>query len=58
MLLPMPTLTAKKMCLCTDASSTGWGAVLTQVNKAEYDDPLLTWADWKHEPLVFLSGVF
>ena len=48
----------KEMCLWTDASSTGWGAVLTQVSTEEYNDPLLTWAEWKHEPLAFLSGVF
>ena len=48
----------KEFCLFTDASEDSWGAVLTQVPAAEYADPNLSWDQYSHEPLAFLSGVF
>lgn len=45
-------------CHGTDASAESWGAVLTQVSAAEYADPNLSWEQYSHEPLAFLSGVF
>jgi uncharacterized membrane protein YgcG len=45
------------LCLFPDASYEFWGSILTQVPKEDItgDKPI---AQWSHEPLAFLSGVF
>ena len=46
----------KEFCLFTDASSTHWGSVLTQVPVGQRGK--VTVAEMEHIPLAFLSGVF
>ena len=51
---PDPT---KRLCLFTDASSTHWSGVLTQVSRSELNsgkEPQL----WSHSPVPFVSGSF
>jgi hypothetical protein len=45
----------KVACVFTDASSTGYGGVVTQIPVEDVDKPL---QDQRHEPLAFLSGVW
>ena len=46
---------SRLLCLFTDASTTHWAAVLTQIPKADLDTPV---AKQRHAPLAFLSGGF
>lgn len=48
----------KRICLFTDASSTNWAGVLTQVPITDTESNLLPPQEWEHEPISFVSGSF
>lgn len=48
---------AKRLCLFTDASSTYWSGVLTQVSMSEFHSGKQP-QKWAHQPIAFISGTF
>ncbi len=49
---------AKPLCLFTDASSTHWAGVLTQVDPAEIAQYAVLPLEWNHSKVAFVSGSF
>ena len=49
---------AKRLCLFTDASSTHWAGVLTQVDPLEVSASTSPPNEWNHQPVAFVSGSF
>lgn len=49
---------AKRLCLFTDASSTHWAGVLTQVSPSDVFNSTSEPQEWEHEPVAFVSGSF
>ncbi len=49
---------AKRLCLFTDASSTHWAGVFTQVDPAEIAQYAVLPLEWNHSPVAFVSGSF
>ena len=49
---------SKRLCLFTDASSTHWAGVLTQVDPEEISACATLPLEWTHSPVAFVSGSF
>eukprot|EP00171_Calliarthron_tuberculosum_P007262 IDg7262t1 len=49
---------SRRLCLFTDASSTHWAGVLTQVDPEEIKKGTKPPQEWNHSPVAFVSGSF